>query len=125
MTTDERSTDDLAAELQALSIGDAHRSESARIRARLPEIMAAVTAGVRQRAIHAALVKRGCKLSFESFRTTLYRLRKKAAQPGQRGTAIPSVKPSAEQHSEDIARQYMSREPKNPILEMIEKEKTK
>lgn len=123
MTTEERSTDDLAAELQSLSIGDEHRSESARIRARLPEIMAAVTAGVRQRAIHAALVKRGCKLSFASFRTTLYRLRKKATCPDQRDATSSLVKPSAKQRSDDIAKQYTSAGKSNPVFDIIKKER--
>ena len=80
--------------LRSLAEGDRSRSETARLRDVLPEIEAALGAGVKRSAILEALQGQGFTMTLKSFESALYRLRK--AKPEHKAVKTqpqPAIKP--------------------------------
>lgn len=62
--------------LRALAKGDANRSDTARLRELIEEIENALAAGVRRTAVLETLREHGISMTFRSFESALYRIRK-------------------------------------------------
>jgi len=71
------SKDEVSARLRALASDDKRRSETARLRDVLPDIEATLAAGVSQADVLAELHTLGFSLPMASFKSALYRLRKR------------------------------------------------
>lgn len=67
--------------LRELAGGDDGRSETARLKEVYEEVEKALSAGVKQAAIHEALVKNGFSFSLSGFKSSLARIRKNRTQP--------------------------------------------
>lgn len=70
--------------LRALTQGNTHRSDAARLRDILTDVEAALCAGVSHSAILAELHAAGFTFTQHSFKSALYRARKKSRLPNNR-----------------------------------------
>ncbi|MEM5386685.1 hypothetical protein VSR68_24240 [Paraburkholderia phymatum] len=70
-----------AASLRSLALNSPNRSKAARLRAVLPDVEAALSAGVPSAEIITALAENGLAFTPRTFHGTLYRLRKNARPP--------------------------------------------
>ena len=82
-------TTDVKTLLHALAVSS-QRSFTTRIADLLEDIEDALSSGAKRKAVHQALVQSGIQVSFEGFRTALYRLRKQRVRMGPDGGHTPA-----------------------------------
>jgi hypothetical protein len=82
----------VASKLRALSVGEAHRSQTARLGDVLEEIETALKAGVKRSAILKILQESGFSLNMNGFQTALHRLRSKRDKAGGKGGSAVVVR---------------------------------
>ncbi|MFM0140597.1 hypothetical protein [Caballeronia grimmiae] len=85
--------DNLASALRALASDEKARPETARLRDVFDDVEAALRSGVRREAVLSALHQQGFKMTLESFKSALQRIRKERAKAGT--TLTPIAAPEA------------------------------